>query len=69
LLNPKCYEAIPPYLVGKKTKIYIDHLASRAAVKHALKKMGLPITEKKINEVLYSLKEKREKKWVMEIEM
>tara|TARA_B100000700_G_scaffold306545_1_gene381825 strand:+ start:48 stop:1190 length:1143 start_codon:yes stop_codon:yes gene_type:complete len=58
LKDPSCYEAITPKFLNRDRKILIDKYSGKANIKHKLNKLGICLSESKIENLLISIKSK-----------
>ncbi|MBU4076190.1 MAG: 2-isopropylmalate synthase, partial [Euryarchaeota archaeon] len=61
LANTSTYEPITPELVGRERRIVLGKHAGRSSVVLALKDMGIPVTEKQIDNIVERMKEMGDK--------
>jgi len=61
LANTSTYEPITPELVGRERRIVLGKHAGKSSVVLALKDMGIPVTEKQIDNIVERMKEMGDK--------
>ncbi len=55
-IDPATYELVPPEKVGRKRRFLVGKLSGRTAVVEALRSMGYPVEEGKVEEILARVK-------------
>ncbi len=60
LFDPSTYEAFPPDLVGRRRQIIIDKYTGKRAVESRFERLGIPLTEEQLTEIVQNIKERPE---------